>query len=642
MAVTTYTLTWAHGVTAGKVISWAVEHSEGDFATMEIITRNPRVPLLSGELWATFSRNGSPVFYGRLVGVPENLHQNTVRLLFLARPATYDADKAALAETLKADPLKYDPVWIAPDRRADPDVALEALPSHWHIDRVTHEVTVSDIIAGEDGTVVIDPNMIDRDSLDLTYGETPATSVSVKADLHWRQKANGEFSIMKPLVAAFKAARSYYNGCMTTYTGDGLVGSWPKMGQSFGGGWSVSYSELWHDLEASSVLPVRMRTGGFASDSQPPMTGGEWIPAHSGGINVVFDGDGDSAGGATYTSSGGQAYEITAEYTMFGLSWTRPNYYDAGPADRGGPSLVGFNRMALSGKLRIKFEADRERIETINFTLNADVQPLVAVSEDANLNIELSSSEVDQPIDPGGLMPIRDIRRNSYLITDRGIQSMNYLIMLARARLLARARAVNVSFVTTLDIGQTLTLRKSVTINDPRLPGDTATGKVIGLRLSGDGGSGRFQTEVTMACTIGRGNALSAPAEGTPDYVDIDYISDGYQAVPGSEFALTGDLYATTYIPTPLTEDDTNLFDMKAATTIQSLTVENGSLNQEATLLLGMPWTDTNEAIVELNKFPTLVKLEMKPVTGDALTTPFTPALTDLMIPKTIDLESVS
>ena len=129
---------------------------EGEFANLTVEIRNPRIGLLSPgrKRWAWLSwNNGSeviPLFFGRLVGVPGNLQQEIVTLQFTARPADYDARKQSLAETLKVAPY-YDPVWIAADKRDDPDVVLEARSQIWHIDRVSHAVTVSDLLVGEDG-----------------------------------------------------------------------------------------------------------------------------------------------------------------------------------------------------------------------------------------------------------------------------------------------------------------------------------------------------------------------------------------------------------------------------------------------------------------------------------------------------------
>ena len=138
------------------VFGFNVEHSEGDFAGLEIEIRNPRVGLLAParKVHAFLSYDTGteikPLFRGRLVGIPDNINQEIVRLQFTARPDDYAAQKAALAGTLKVLPY-YDPVFISKDKWDDPDAVLEARSELWHIDRVNGELTTSDLLVGEDG-----------------------------------------------------------------------------------------------------------------------------------------------------------------------------------------------------------------------------------------------------------------------------------------------------------------------------------------------------------------------------------------------------------------------------------------------------------------------------------------------------------
>ncbi len=145
-----------HQVEDEEVFAFALEHTEGDFATLAIDIRNPRRQFLAegADLWMWLSEDGTALFFGRLVAVPEDLHAEIVRLNFVARPTGFDTTKRALADTLRVWPY-WDPVWILDERMEDPDTVLEARTQLWHIDRVTHAVTVSDIISGEDGTLAI-------------------------------------------------------------------------------------------------------------------------------------------------------------------------------------------------------------------------------------------------------------------------------------------------------------------------------------------------------------------------------------------------------------------------------------------------------------------------------------------------------
>src|SRR3954463_2569091 len=75
------------------VFSYDLEQTEGDFAVLTVVIRNPRVGLLAPgrKVWAWFSRVSAdmevtPMFFGRLVGVPTDINLEFVTLQFSARP----------------------------------------------------------------------------------------------------------------------------------------------------------------------------------------------------------------------------------------------------------------------------------------------------------------------------------------------------------------------------------------------------------------------------------------------------------------------------------------------------------------------------------------------------------------------------
>ena len=75
-----------HQVEDEEVFSFRVEHAEGEFARLSIDIKNPRIGLLAParKTWAWLSWNNGteviPLFFGRLVGVPSDLHQEIVTL----------------------------------------------------------------------------------------------------------------------------------------------------------------------------------------------------------------------------------------------------------------------------------------------------------------------------------------------------------------------------------------------------------------------------------------------------------------------------------------------------------------------------------------------------------------------------------
>ena len=168
------------------------------------------------------------------------------------------------------------------------------------------------------------------------------------------------------------------------------------------------------------------------------------------------------------------------------------------------------------------YTAERPYTERISFSLVADVQPILTDPEDGEaLRIDdIRSVNLTE----GGM--IGDPRRRSYLATERGNRSLEHLILLARAHLMKRARAVEITFAPKLARMPEVTLRKNAFLIEPRV--GEALGKIIGYSIALDGSDGRVGCEVRIGCTIGRGGSAVASG-GTPTYCSIDYVGADYQ-----------------------------------------------------------------------------------------------------------------
>lgn len=226
---------------------------EGDFASLRITTINPiggggnALGLLGPgrKRWAWLSWDiGSgvePLFFGRLVGIPTDVFASTITLEFQARPEDFNEQKADLAATLKVLPY-WDEVFIDEQRRNDPDAVLEAYSALWHIDPVTHEVTISDYLLGEGGTEIFTASQMVATGLELAIGSPPLVGITVDAVVQWTQRAKGTLDLTNYL-------NTTWPGGITSYslTKD----AWPKPGASLGEGWSVSTSSCTELLDVT-------------------------------------------------------------------------------------------------------------------------------------------------------------------------------------------------------------------------------------------------------------------------------------------------------------------------------------------------------------------------------------------------------
>jgi hypothetical protein len=527
------------------VFAIEIRHAEGDFPTLQIDLVNPRVGLLSAGrnrwCWLSYQRDPLtfpiPIFRGRLVGVPENLQDEVVRLEFIARPVDYKLAKIALADTMKLGSF-WDPVWLK-DKMEDADTVLESYPRLWHIDRVTLEVTASDIINGEDGTVAISADDHFYDAMTVTYGQTPLNKVEVTGTVTWDQKGTGHLDLTNELVTAFQSAGSpLTTPLICSLTGDGLKDSWPAAGTSIGGGWSlgldssvetvdwikkVYYKKSYSDQDPFPDPPDLDPVDDPIDTTKPSI----WLPPSSWGLIP-----------ANYHST-----LTAAPIKTFGVT---------------------FPMHTLIVHFSLDWEADRKRSEIVKFALVADIQPIVVdAGDDDVLKIDYTSDTITDGIDPGGFAPLDEPKRSSYFKTTRGRQSFEYLVLVARAKLLSRARCVLIKFVTTWDfVIDWISCRYNVALEDPRLPDGGVVGKITHYVLSYS--TDRVQAEVTIACTVGRGGSVS-PAAGTSSYFAPGYTSSAYGTFLGKTVSLIpGDIVYDDFDSFTITDDGIDLFNLVA------------------------------------------------------------------------------
>jgi phage tail protein X len=560
------------------VFSFELAHNEGGFCALTLLIRNPNKGLLnpSRKQWAWFSvdlgdtAGGQPLFFGRLVGMPETLVRQTVRLTFHARPPDYAARKETAAAALRVAPY-WDPVWITPDLAGDPDAVLESRSALWHIDRVTHAVTVSDILEGEDGLIDLGDDVI-RNSIELNFGDIPATKITCTATVGWDQAALGSYDLKPALLAAAKAAGTTTPGTISSFTGHGLMLDWPTEGARIGGGWSF----------------------------------GECSIRRADGVSVPTD-----YVTQVLSSNNGWFGANTAEWPCWKMI---PTY-------------------------NVAYDVTRRRTEVLRFTLTADTQAFIADPDDMEpLNLTLSSDLVGEPVDAEEALPIGSRLRRAYFSTERGRQSVEYLVTVCRARLRARARAVQIRGVTSLANGVDFSCRKSLRVEDARLPGGAATGKIISYALALDGNTGRATASFVIGCAVGKGNAISE-AVGAPTYAEDGYAETGWQRYAGaSAEVVSGEVTVFDYSDILPDDDGLDFTQLTQEQVLQSLTVINGETAQRA--LIGAFGATVDETGNALDQAYTEVDLYLHPISKGPFETVYDITVSDLALPKTIDLEA--
>jgi hypothetical protein len=584
------------------VFSFDFEHSEGDFAALTVVIKNPRIGLLNTgrKVWAILSYGNdsgiTPIFRGRLVGVPTNIFDTLVTLSFTARPSDFVAQKTTLAESLKVLPY-YDSIFVSPDSWGDPDVVLEAYSRLWHIDPVTLVVTASDILVGEDGVEEVTEDEHFYDDMQVTLNSTPLRAVTMTMTIPWTQSDAGGLD----LTGIFRRLTNGY--LLSSFTLPGLISSWPKSGDGFGSGWDVTGGQL-VDLsgeQGTMKLPDIFYWNGSVpilpegSVVFPLKATGEYHSGETAGFNFQF--------------------EIVAAPIGYGV-----------------PSLS------------VSYTAGREFAQIVTFTLRSDQQSIVTLpGDDESLALTLNANKVSDPTEDGSI-PLGDVRLRNYTHTERGLLSIQYGLLVARAHLIAKSRAVETSFKMGFrDALRLNNLRKNGLLHDHRLPGGQANGKIIGAKLSVNGDDGEATGTITIASSVGYGGSYTA-SPGTPTIWDEGYIDDYQQYENQIVVTDTEDIAWT--IPVPSQFDDGVDFarGLNVGNAVMAASIINDSDTQRGLILAASAGPLTDQAAISsvLSNAPTQFSFKMIPMEGGPFQDEVVVSVSDLVIPQQINLEAPS
>lgn len=525
-----------HHVYEEIIFSFEIAQEEDGFATLTVEMVNPGVGLLNEDRdqWVWFSEQDgmtvTPLFHGRIVGVPEDLNKKVITVVFTARPVDFVAQKEALADTLRVRPY-WDPIFIDPDLRADPDTVLEAYCASWHIDRVTGAVSLSNRLAGS-STIALGPSDVFHDTTSVSYEAPPVEHIHLEATVSWDQFKQGFVDFSQTIIDEFGSGPYF----ISSYSEQGLVDDWPEFGDDIGGGWKVYDSKvsLATDVDHAHVFNALIDP----SKATPDFEVKEWWEDSPQGYDYWYD----------------LAYQ----------DWLVKQMQDPTRAAR-------FYRWDLKPTFTAFYSAGRTKKEVLTLDVYADVQPLVTddgdpVSED----IKITATGLADPIDPGGALPIEKRHNGSFFNLDRGHQAIEYLLALARARILYSARAANVSFEVAYATAVDFSCDKDVLLTHPRLPGGQAGGKITSYAFGLKGDDGIRYGSVTIGCVIGKGNTLGSPSAGEPSYVEVGYVEDYQHYESASLQPIAGEITYNDpeYVPD---DDGVDFDDLTAETALQSV-----------------------------------------------------------------------
>jgi len=375
-----------------NIFDLEINHAEGQIPEAVVEIENPQIGLINPGrqywAWISFSYEACgplPLFYGRLVGIPEDLTGTTIKMKFTARDANYIYQKQQVARSLKKLP-NYDALCFETSKRDDPDSILEGWSALYHVDRVNLRVSASDILVGEDGTITFAARDVFYDSLNFRILQSPLVAINVKMEVQWAQQYRGAFQVGQ--------------WAWPTLGSDPFVGEWPKSGSGLGGGWSAGVAwagERDPSIEQAALLQLKPQVASISY---------QWTNT----AKTHREGDTMSIS-INSTPPWGNTIVLKSE-TQMGL--LDPNavdgYGDPAPVNRPAKQSVDwfcYRTFALNflGKqslatLSLIYAADRKRSERLEMTIAADVQPVLidpTVIEDTE-QITLKSGDLSLPL----------------------------------------------------------------------------------------------------------------------------------------------------------------------------------------------------------------------------------------------------
>jgi hypothetical protein len=395
-----------------------------------------------------------------------------------------------------------------------------------------------------------------REPFNVSRTGSPARRVSIRADVAWEQRISGITTRVNDDIR-----RAFSSLDVNTLTPEAIVNSWPKAGDVFGGGggYEVVYSSI---KETTAVLPFRSPTSVEFHQAT--------TPAERTASQVLF------------------GTRVDSRYATVPRKWYKT-------------------------RILTRYDFRQSRSETILATVENDVQPLAFDQDGGTIDINLSAEDVVGL----GLVPAST---SSYFLTARGVNSFKHLLARARSHLAIAARAIEISFEIPFFDGLTLSCLNSIELQDSRIPGGSATGKIIAYELSVDGDTGTASCSVTIGVSVGNGQSYS-PGGVTGDYCSAGYTGTVYQVGEGEEGAAVGspDIIFAPYVrQAPV--DPLVIRRLRNGDVVQSVTITNEASDQN-TALLANQYPQRNDVSGVLSEYQTQIKVEMRDLAAvDSLT----------------------
>lgn len=466
-----------HGRNDLDVFELIISQSETEYALAELRLRNPKASL--DGTWLHISEYGKHLAHGEISVAPRGTVGSIYSLDVICRPEDAEAQKAALAESLKSAP-GWDPLFSESEDISD---VLAGNGSVLAWSRTENAVSVVDPLAGSQSLNIVPL----EGTLDVQADEAAPQSATLILEVEWKQ-LNQRYHEIGPRI-----------GRVETMTHTSLVSNWPAEGESLGGGYRIAKSRLTENESDREDLAGEYEIGLLKIDPAWESFGSDTRPAQK----RVFE----------------------AELGLEHKFEVRRKETCTVSVSAGIQPLVRANEQEEE-TIRLRDIAKQSsaspwqpQADYLEGDQVVDGDRLLEARQDHFSGDRLNAADWRAI---GETSYISSRRIGSFFKTARGQDAIAHAIERLKSRLRYAARSVLVSCDCAMPDPDLLTHDAQATIESPDLIGGNATGRVVGYAMHWS--NGRRFASVTIACAAGTGEiselTVGEPAGATPTAYD--------------------------------------------------------------------------------------------------------------------------
>lgn len=628
-----------HAVNDLDIFTLEITQEEGQFPRAIIEIENPGTSYLLSlgkkNIIISEAQNGvvTPIFRGSLVSVPSRISGQYATLEFIGRGNQTEEAINTLASQLRAGDF-YDNLYVDDDNN-DPEIAIEASPLEYFVDRKTLDVSFSHILQGSKA-IDLQTNFFE-DSFSMEIGELPVSQLKQVVEVEFEQRAVGKVNIAGQIKNRFVQKFGTDNfGRIETLTPEDFEANFPTEAIGQNTGWSLVESDFtlfdaysdnlryvagyenvyneetfsfeqkqYEDFVDVTVYKYNFQNLTMRYDYRQPRKERLLLTVNSNFQPVIGDFE------RTETLDDLLLNDILEDKVT--PLWDENTQYFVGDVVR------------HNGK---NYKCVTEHVSATYFQLNRLQASFVILTLWQTEQMDNSA--------------LRDPRRASYFTTDRGHKSIKHGLERLKTQLLERSRFITISFEAEYDRLKDIDTDTTIRVESNKIPGGSAIGKVLNYSIIANDGV-KF-VRCSIGVSIGTGQTLAQFDAGIPLYTSLTYDNAVYQESEDMEYlTASGIVYDVDY--DRIRQYVNPWFLASASYAIDAVDVSGTKGEQRDVAYYASLEGSTVEEITENIKMslvdvPTRIEFKMRRIAAEELLTVNINAISEpIFIPRGINLD---